>query len=798
MRLFRYELLKIATKKLCWGFLAAALAVNVLALWWLNRPGGLPHADTKAVYDTIRNREPENKLEYVQEQIDLMDAYSAKESYALALESNMECQEEYLAALREEYEAASARFGNKLDRDITGAQAAAQKEIYAELLENLSEDKYAAYLQYVENQAAISLGSSIFGSSLDDFSRRNTEKTRDDFSVMKDIKTTYDVNTGLSLLFNSPSTDILLLILIVAVCLALITEEKDKRLFLLIKATPGGKGRTIAAKLGAMAVCVVATNLLIFACNIFYASSVYGLGDLSRSIQSVPDMMGSTMRLSVSQFIVLFFTVKTAGLFAVGMTVMLFAIHARHSILMLLLTALASIGSTLLTMIHPESRGNWFRYLNLTSYMRPYEILRGYKNLNWMERPVNLIPIFCLFAAALFIALLTAVYLSFVLRRGLDNNLTLFKLKKLRLPLLFVRGGYRWYEFRKLAFSNKALLILFLFALIQGYTVRESQPPYLGYDHYYFKYTMNNLQGPLTDEKETFILKEKARFDAAQAALDELEAKVASGELGFEQMELQGRQYQNILAEQAAFNRVYVRYEYIKNTPGAQFLYDTGYAKLFGMDDADEGLASGMKLAAVLALCLCGVFAMEYKTGMYKVLNATKRGHGDTIQIKWILSGLLALTVFVCAYLPDILYIQKNFGLHGLDLPLVSILPTELGRFPTVIGGLPVWGYIVILFLMRLVVCMGVALLILALSLAIRHNVYTVLCALGLLLVPLFLHQFGVGIFDLVSLLALLTTNRLFLSLPLWQSFTQCGLYIAIAAGCVWFIIRRFGRANPV
>lgn len=797
MRLFKYELYKIVTKKIFWGFLAAALAVNILALSWMNKPSGLPHAETKAVYDVIRHMKPEDKIAYVQDQIELMDGYIAKNELAVTLEYFPDNEEE-IAARREAYETVYNKFGSLLDRNLPREIVESQKAIYNDLMSNLAEDKHKVYLKEVDDSAALLLGSSIFGGGIDTFSKRNIEKTRVDFADIADVQTMPDVNEGLALLFDTASTDILLLIILVAICLALITDEKDKRLFLLVKATPNGKSHTIFAKLGALAVCVIAINILVFASNILFASTVYGLGGLSRSIQSVPDMMGSTLKLSVIQFIAVYFAVKTTGLFVIGMGIMLLAIHSRHSVIMLLLTALTATGSAMLTLVHSESNWNWFRYLNLAAFLRPYDLLKSYKNLNLFNYPVNLIPTFVLFAVVTFILLFAAVSVSFVIRRGLENNLTLFKFRKWRFPLLNKYAGFRWYEFRKIAFSNKVLIIIVIFMLIQGYEMLNAEAPFLGYEHYYFKYTMQSLQGPLNNEKETFILSEKARFDEAQEKVDTIKAQFERGEISFEAVTSLSKKYENILAKKGAFDAVYERYLYIKKTDNAQFIYDTGYHCLFGLTSADEGLAGGIKLLAVLILCLCGVFAMEYKTGMYKVLNSTRLGYTDTIRFKLLLSGLIASIVFACAYLPDLLYIDKYFGLPGLTLPLASIPPTEIGGFPSVIGGLPIWGYLALLFAVRLAVCMMLSLLILALSLAMRNNVYAALCALGLLLTPLLIHTFGFTFLDSFSLLYLITANALFTALPLWQVLLQCLIALATVIGCGSFITRRFGKATPI
>ena len=503
-------------------------------------------------------------------------------------------------------------------------------------------------------------------------------------------------------------------------------------------------------------------------------------------------MMNCTLKLSVSQFAMLFWGVKTAGLLTATFVIMLFALHAGHSILMLFYTILTAIGSALLTLIHADSAWNWLRYLNLVTFIQPLAVLGEYKNLSFFGQPVNLLPLFFLFAAAAIGGLAVAVYLSFVRKYSLENNLRLFQGKKL--PAIAIRGGWRWYEFRKFAFTNKAFFFLIVFALLQGYSLYHAAAPSLGYEHYYFKYMMQNLEGPLDGGKEAFLFKEKAKFEEAERELDILKGKLAAGEIEAVEFEAAAQKHQDILAEKPFFEQVYRRYEYVRDTPGAQFLYDTGYARLFGLVNPDEGLSGGMKILVVILLGLCDVFALEYRTGMYKVLNTTGRGHRPTIRLKLLLSGLFTGVIFILAYLPDLVYTVRFFGMPGLTMPLISVAPNEMGSLPVALGSWPIWSYIVLLFAIRLFVCLLGALLILGLSLSLKNNILAALCGAVLLLFPLVLHLLGVTIFDSCSLLRLLTVNPLFISTNPVGALLLITAYFLLALVSGLFIKYRFGK----
>lgn len=800
MKLLKYELYKVITRKLFWGFLAAVLIVNVAALLWLNRPDGLSHSETKAMFDAIRTMPRDGKLEYLTEQKEILGYYTLKEmadtERELVAKGIGLSTYEDIVSYETQLEEMRSRFGERLDREISGETASKQIDLIDTVMGELTRNDYREYLAGIDSTAEMNKTLKIYGDE-NTFTYRNIEKTQADFNGMQDVRVRYDVNLGLNSLFDSPPTDILLIILITIVCIALITDEKDKRLFLLIKSTPGGVGRTIAAKMGAMALCVFGVSLIVFLSNIVFAELTFGLGDMTRPIQSIPDMMISTMKINLLEFTALFFLVKVCGLIAVGLLVMFLAIHARHGIIVLLGIGIFSALNVLLGMIPVISSWNWLRFLNFAMLIRPYEVLRRYFNLSLFGYPVGLIPIFLLFVCIVFASVLFAVCFSYVKKRGLENSNALwgkrwfdFSFKK---PI-----NWRWFEFRKIAFTNRALLILTVFAIAQIFLYNNAQPPYLGYEHNYIKSFLIANQGAITEPSEDFILTEKAKLDEARAETDKLTELYQKGELRLDEMLELRKQYDRTLANEHVINLLYERYEYINSTPGAEFLYDSGYAELFGLTNADAGLTSGMTLVAVLAMCLCGVFSIEYKTGMYKILNTAKFGHSQTIKIKLLFSSIFSMMIFICAYLPDLLYIKNHYGFQGLGLPLSSIPPTELGAFPVFMGGLPVWGYLVLLIFVRFIVCLGIALFILAFSLVIRNNLYTVLCALGVLLAPLLFHVFDITFLDGVSLYRLVTANGLFTAYPLWQTIMGCVVFAAGALISVLFLSQRFGRNDTL
>lgn len=751
MRLFKYELYKIITKKLFWGFLVIAIIINALALWWLNPPpDGLTHVEVKNVFDTLRTLSLSDKLEFL-----------------------------------DEFASSQEELGTRYHEDFWIRQNS-RNHVVDSIRYELTINTYSKFLERINYDSDTFLSSSVFGNDLDSFSVRNIIKTQEDFEKMSDIDIRYDVNDGLAVLFDSPSTDIIIILLILIITLALITDEKDKKLFLLVKSTPNGHFFTIIAKLSAMAVCVVGVSTIVLLSGIVFAEVTYGLGDVTRSIQSVPFLMNSTLQVSVIEFMFLHFFTKTAGFLCIGMIIMLIAIYAKHSVILILSTALFAVVNILLGIIPVLSDWSFLRFFNFFTLIRPHHVYGGYFNLNIFDNPVNLTPLFMIFGVFIFAVVFTLVCLSYVKKRGIESDLNLFKIKRFRIFSSITHTSWKYFEFKKLAFTNKSIFIIAVFVLIQGYSIFNAQEPYLSNEHHYIKTTLIELQGSLTNKKETLILAQKEVYDKAVAEIEKIDSQVKNGEIDLVNAFELRTPHQEVVDSMNGFLYIYERYEYVRDNENAQFLYDAGYARLFGITDTEAGLNSGMILIFIMILCLCSVFSIEYKTGMYKVLNSTPFGIINTIRAKLLLSAVITFVCYIVAFLPDIIYIGRFFGYGGVNLPISSVYPISNIN-------IPIWEYMIVLYLFRFAVFIGIMMIILALSLKIRNNAYTALCAAGILLLPLFIHSFDINLFDWVSLLYLITANGIITSFDLAKSF-QIIVFITISAMCARFIYKKFGK----
>lgn len=773
MRLIGFELRKVFLGKWFLRMLIFTVFLNIFALYESCKPDELSpsFAETKAFYGEIADMTDEEKKSYLSEQKEVLEAVFLKESLGRADSP--------------QYNELYEKYGEYHSGNIDYKAARRRSKLVDKALGELNKvSGYDEYLSAVKLNAESLSEISVFSDSLSDFSKDNIRKTAADYEKMKNTEISYDINDGVMPVLNSKTTDFCVLLILIVTAMALITDEKEKGLFRLIRCTPCGTAKTIGSKIAALFLCCVVTNTVICLSSGAFASYAYGLGNLSRSVQSVPDMMPSCLQMNLYGFFALFFTVKTIGVFAVGLIILFICLAAKKSVSVLLWAFFLAGGSFALSQIPETVKLNHFRFINLYSLINPYEILHSYVNLNVFGKAVNVTAIFAFFTIFVISFFCFVLCFYYIEKRPLES-----REKTARKAVLSERihSSISFFEFKKLMVLNKTAAILLIFILLQTYNV-YTRVNYQSYDDYYYKSFMEMLSGTLTGEKEGAVLNRQAEIEETQAKLDELTEKRFRGEITTAEFMRLQEPYSEILNSADAFSAVYKKYLYIKENPNAEFFYDRGYEKLFGISDKNCSLESAVLCLLFFAFSLSGVFSLEYRNSMYKVLGGTKLGIEETRRIKLLVSAFTAFTIFLLAYLPELIYIGRFYGFPGLTAPLMSI--PELKAF----GSLPVWCGIGLLYIFRFAVVLLLVPIISALSLLCKNNVSAAAVFSVIFVFPPLLCMIGFEFAEKIGLSSLLTVTVLPGNAPRWLIVIQfMVLFIFSLLGFI-FVKRNFGK----
>ena len=190
---------------------------------------------------------------------------------------------------------------------------------------------YTDFLDGVQTKATQLAGISIFQNDKTGYDLKNIEATAKVYAGLTATEIDYYPQKGLYTAISYAFTDLILMAAMLLLALLLVRQERDSGLLGLVRSLPGGRLQTALVKLAAFGVSLLAVLALLYGVNLAYCGASFGLGPLTRTIQSVPALMRCTMQITVGQYLLRFLLAKWAGAFVMGLWVMLTALTARRA-----------------------------------------------------------------------------------------------------------------------------------------------------------------------------------------------------------------------------------------------------------------------------------------------------------------------------------------------------------------------------------------------------------------------------------------------------------------------------------
>ena len=554
-------------------------------------------------------------------------------------------------------------------------------------------------------------------------------------------------------------TDIFIILIIFVISTIIIYEEREKNLLTLIKSTKNGRTKTIISKIIVTMISIIIISLSMYAINFIYYGIHIGYGNLSYSLQSLNPFSYSTLQINIMQYLILFIITKIAVFFAISLIILLISSIAKNNVSSyIVFIAIFGISFVLYKTIDPISKYNVFRVINIINLIDTNKIYENYMNLQIFGFMENVLVLSIYSVIILVVTLSLSNILIFNKKKDLQirESYILRKIKQIDIYKARIFSKVFTAEVYKLLITNKVLVIIILFAILQTYNYKTTNKA-ISFNESIYKNYMQILSGKLTEEKEKFIQSEQKRFEEAELAIEKIEERVAKGEISKKDAIYYEEPYENILATKEIFMKILDQYEYIKENPKAEFVYDTGYKELLRINK-NAFLQSDIYLEVVSIMCFAGIIVMEYKTGIIKILNSTPKGKKYTVINKIISCIFAGIIIFMISIIPEIMKIKEVYGFDNIKASIVSI-----SLFNNLPQGINILQFIIISYLFRFMVFTSIILLILWISLKIKNTTYSMLALSTLLLVPVILIQFGLEFANYVSINRFLNLSKIIL-----------------------------------
>lgn len=437
--------------------------------------------------------------------------------------------------------------------------------IYGQILSNLSHvNEYGLYLDSVEEEAKEMLKAQIFFRD-NTFSKDNILKTVDDFKPLYNVSLKTDVNWFSKYINNMYLTDMALVLVTIMLCISLLLKEKTTNAFSLIKPTQKGQRTVIYSKIALLFLSVMLFSIIFYGSNLLILGNVLGYGDLSRSVQSLPDFNSCILNVSVGEFLALFVLTKITVMILIGLVAFFLILYLNSaSLSFIVLGAIGVFQYISYAFIDNNSYLNHLKFINIFYYLDTKIFLERYQNINLFNTPFNvyyfiiLVPVLIIVVTALIIT----IYSNFHIDK---KSLLIDKVVKKIVNLIPGHANLFLHEAYKTLWVNKGIVIIVILCVLL-YNGANDQFVFTktAEEVQYQKYT-SYLEGELTDDTNNYFEETFKYFEKTQNEYYNLMKQLEDEEITKSDFQIKSQKYNAILRGKRSFDVIFNQYNYLKS-----------------------------------------------------------------------------------------------------------------------------------------------------------------------------------------------------------------------------------------
>ncbi len=626
---------------------------------------------------------------------------------------------------------------------------------YMRRLNELSEEadyllEYPAYLSGVSEQVKTQSQVAVFGKS-GGFAARNLKKTAEDFENLNGVTPIFGNNFGIEKWLEFGISDYFFLGILTVIVLVFLDERKAG-LWSVVRVCKNGRLRLGLHRLGILFAASVEATVIMYLIPLTVSMTINGgMFDLNRPIQSLTSFKTCTLRITVFQWLIRFFTLKIFSGFAVGLLLWCVLGALSNPQFSVSVLGFFLIAEYLLYELLPvQSFLNILKYFNIFSYIHTADLYTNYLNINLFGIPADIRKLIFSVSPVLIFGLILWVLLIQSKRYPEGNKDYLSKLSDFKNRLLDVfrvhlsAGGWEIYKSLVYEFGAVILVAVFVLTGSLNYSSGGYEP-----DSYYRMY-LSDLEGKIDENTDLYF--ERAAENIPQNS----DSAVIINALTRLKNDVE-------LAKAAAK----------KGNFEPWLVNQKNYDSFYGPSSLNRQRTNATVVIALLVLCCAGVFAYENQSGVGSLLRSQKRGRGTVISRKIAVCGAMSVLIWAAVYVREFINFIDNFGTKTLP-SAVQNLPA-LADFPLKIT---LGQYLTILYALRLVMLAAGSVTILTLSRLSRTMLKSYILNFCAICVSALLTLFGAETLKYISPLVPISSAEV-----LWN---MGGGEII---GCMWWIV---------
>ncbi len=528
---------------------------------------------------------------------------------------------------------------------------------------------YEGFLNSTTEQADIFSQISIFQTTDEEqtFSSLNTQKTVEAYQQLltREIEIDYFPQKGVFTAIDFLYTDVFILLFMILIAGQIISSERESGMLYYIRTTPKGRLKTAAAKVGALCVSLFFVLVGLYGTNLLFCEIAFGLGNLSRSVQSLPFLFRSTMDISVFEYLIIFIGAKWFVSVVLGIFIM-FVILCTKKLVFGLVASFAVLGLQLAIRVYIEPLSTYgvLRHANFVGFLEVNEWLGSYRNLYWFDKPIEMIKV-VLISALIFLIVLTGAFLIYFTKSYISPaKVTSRKRFKYQKHTSILRE-----ELFKLVLTNGVILILVGYV---GYNIYQgvTSESYITPTEIYYRHYIEPLSGRYTNEKYLWLTEQSEEFNESYS----MDKMYQSEQITENEYLMYKSGNYSLYSRRDAFEGIiHEEIPYILENDGAQFVNPAGYMILFDLYDNQTTLTQTVVSALLISLCVSGVFSLERQSGMERILKTTPLGKFRVKKNKIIISAVIVVIITIATLAPSYIQVVRDYGLLAFFAPIKSL-----------------------------------------------------------------------------------------------------------------------------
>lgn len=776
MKILSYELKKGFTDKIILVFLIIVIIINVAGIY-VNEVSNFEYGDNISVIRRIDNdlmvMTDEMAVAYLAERIDICSILINMYGYMDIPDSAV--YKMNLQSLKQKYPDYDIEYIlkniNPTEYSIYTHDAFTEiKLLNAKLKEVQSTYGYSDYVEGIVYKAQEISDNSLFQTN--EFTKRNNQKTLEDYLSLSVGKVEYNSSKGISCATSSRITLVLSILMVLFICIQIFVKDKENNTTELLKTMKYGRAHLMSAKVITLFLLVIVAGILLNLSSLFISSQMYGLGDLTSPLQSLTGFKTSTYEISVLQYLLIFNIYNVMTLALAGLLMLLiFIVFSKALYGYIGILTFFGLSFALNVSIDPVSSLNIFKYINIYNYLDSSSIISRYLNINILGFPISLRDI---------------LHITLIFGIGLVAAacIKIFSIQKIRPESRGIRRpsneqqknaraktGILRYELYKSFIINPALIILLAVLVLQIFSSSGSDKGFADVNAVYYKHYMEILKGPISDHKTDYLNDELLRVNDAQLNSTD------PNKTFINQIQVLNK----LIEKDMQLNKIFNENVDNLNKEKISFVYELGYEKLL-LNNTDILLLS-MITAILVTLCLVNIFVIEYRENTYDIINLTKYGRQRTFWYKFGIKTFMIILIMLITYMPYMYRIIENHGLGCLNAPAAS-----LNGFSHISLNISILGYIILVFLSKTLGLILAGILIAFLATKLRSFIMTAVVSTFIIVIPSFLAFIGLDVFERLLFNSFFLGNELVRSFHVMYPYALVPLFICIALFIIVYI----------